>query len=178
MSYSARRDTGLLAFAGSALATELVMYCATKKTPEESTQELKLPAPGSQSPCLADVTNLKTIRKAPGRGKEKDKRAARRRGVGGGYQVRESPGQGWTAGPPGRRQLSTGEARVASLLCAPQEAPLRRLSRPPGTAATGCGDRPALRPRRSAVPRLPGTHSPTAKSARCPRSPSRCPESR
>lgn len=83
MSYSARRDTGLLAFAGSALATELVMYCATKKTPEESTQELKLPAPGSQSPCLADVTNLKTIRKAPGRGKEKDKRAARRRGVGG-----------------------------------------------------------------------------------------------
>lgn len=73
--------------------------------------------------------------------------------------MRETPGRGWTAGQPGKRQTSSRGARVSSLLCAPRGAPLRRLSRPSGSAATGCGDPPALRPRAPPSPHSPGdTH--------------------
>lgn len=60
----------------------------------KNTGSRKLPAPGSQSPSLVNLTNFKTIRKA-GREKEKDKRAACS-----GETACGRPGSGWTAGRP------------------------------------------------------------------------------
>lgn len=143
-----------LAFPGSVLDGDSVAHPAAKKALATNKQEQKLRALGSQSPCLTDVTHFKTIGKAR-RGEKKDKRAA----CPGRNEVRETPGRGWTAGRPGKRQTSSRGARVSSLLCAPRGASLRRLSRPPGSAATGCGDRPAPRPRAPLSPHSPGdTH--------------------
>lgn len=69
------------------------------------------------------------------------------------------PGTGLDCGPAGR---ATGQLQRSPAPLTSPRAPLgapRRLSRPPGSAATGCGDRPALRPRAPPAPHYPGdTH--------------------
>lgn len=57
--------------------------------------------------------------------------------------MQETPGQGLDRGPAREATTQLWRSPISSLLCASPGMSLRRLSRPPGTVATGCGDRPA-----------------------------------